>query len=279
MSTFKILGAKYSYSRTESFKETERLVESAGKHGGVVFGGYVRDIIIPVMRLHRSLDDVDFKDLDFWFRDKEGAKAFIISSGLTPIDTPTKDRYPIDRNQHMSHYKSNKFVVVDVIVSDFFPVCDFSVNLVSWNGTRLEVHKPYDIVSVVANNIIKRQNKRKRSFTLDEIHDIILSQLPEKSQYTIEELVSCLKMEIISPVEEVEYRLLTKSNEFKTYTLDEIINQINHNVYDTSTMFTWMAQKGHQYRMFTLISTHAKRRIEQFEKKQLGGTPIKHGSF
>ena len=51
----KSLREKYGYSNTEIFQETERLVVLAAKYEGIAFGGYVRDVVIPLGELGRQM--------------------------------------------------------------------------------------------------------------------------------------------------------------------------------------------------------------------------------
>jgi hypothetical protein len=285
MSAFSGLQSAYNYSRVEIFSYTERLVGIASKHGGVVFGGYVRDIIIPFKEIYRSLDDLDFKDLDFWFKNSSNAEAFIASAGLIPLKDESSGRYPIVRGQHMSHYKCKPFVIVDVMVSDFFPVCDFSVNLVSWNGTSLEVHNPYDICVVSAHDSIQKDNKLKCSgatYTINDIRTGLQLLFPEKSRYSSDDIQSYLRharSDLLSETERAFCEGFIKETKFKPYTLSQITEQIRNNVYDTSKSFIWMAENGHKHRIFELIGMHAANRLLQFKEKRLGGRAPTHGTF
>lgn len=295
MAAFTMLHSEFGYSRQESFAQTELLVKTAVKHGGLVFGGYVRDIIIPLTKLNRSLDRLDFKDLDFWFKSHSDAKAFIQSVGLTPSNHETLDkpsgRYPVCRNQHWSHYGGKRFVIVDVMITDFFPVCDFSVNLVSWDGASLAVHKPYDIISHVARNILLEddllRNDIIKLFTIGEIHSGLKLYRPGRDDYSLDDLHSYL--DTLKPTHETGtsmtsidrafYSALIKDREFKSYTLDTIVEQISFNVYDTSHSFSWMAKRGSNYPKFKNIASSVSSRIEQFKNKTLGGYVIKHDEF
>ncbi len=237
MATFKILNSEFGYLYDESFQETERLVSVASKHGGVVFGGYVRDIIIPLKKLGCPLDDLDFKDLDFWFTSKEAAERFIEETGMTPGECETFDNtsgiYPICRGQHWSKYKDNNFVVCDIMISDFYPVCDFSVNLVSWDGTELRVNKPYNILSHMAS--------------------IILNTETNLAEY------ECV----------VYKNWLAQEKEYRVFTLDEIIEQIQNNYYYTVKEFETIAEQSN-LKHLEKVSGHARVRISKFKQKKLG---------
>lgn len=280
-----MLCSEFGYSRQEIFDETERLVQIAAEYNGVVFGGYVRDIIIPLKKLNRNLEQLDFKDLDFWFQSKSNAERFIAVSGLTPGQHETFDNpsghYPVCRNQHLYHYKGKPFVIVDVMITDFYPVCDFSVNLVSWDGYHLKVNKPYDIVSQVVRDLIQKDEEisiaRNKLYTIEEIHLGLKLHFPQRNSYTVDDLKSYtdkLFVPLTTPLTENErklYLLLIKDYHPKTYTLEQIVEQIKWNVYDTSRSFLWMSQNGSTYSRFYDISLFVARRIDRFKTKVLGG--------
>lgn len=155
---FKSLNAKYRYEAIEIFEETEKLVMCGKKCGGVVFGGYVRDIIIPLNKLKVPLKSLDFKDMDFWFTSEENAEQFVKEAGLKVQKTLyglsgqenyDDGKYPIKRKQYISKYKGMNFVIIDVVVCNFYPVCDFSVNLLTWDGAKVKVNAPYDVEDVM----------------------------------------------------------------------------------------------------------------------------------
>ena len=297
MSAFRVLQSQFGYSREEILLQTENLVKKADKYGGVVFGGYVRDIIIPLKKLNRSLEYLDFKDLDFWFKSEECAELFINDAKLRKGPHDTKEnpsgKYPVCRDQHMSQYKDRDFVVVDVMVTPFFPVCDFSVNLVSWDGESLNVHKPYNIISQVALDVLavdKKQRSAIKTLTIDDFNSALKLHVGNKSNYTISDLRCCIDIlrslngqelhdDPLSDSELAEYQQLTKQQDFtKQYTLDEIVKQIGCNVYDTCGAFLWMSQNGRKYRKFNTIPQFASVRIGQFKTRRLGGC-VTHGTF
>lgn len=150
---FSILETNYGYTRDEMYTRTQQLVQSALECGGSPFGGYVRDVLIPVIKLGIPLSKVDFKDIDFWFTCKEDASCFIEKAGLycsetlrqTGDDRADEGRYPIKRISLMSSYKDQDFVLVDIVIANFFPVCDFSVNLLTWDGNNFKVNSPYQV--------------------------------------------------------------------------------------------------------------------------------------
>lgn len=106
---------------------TEGLVKLAAQYNGVVFGGYVRDIIVPKIKLDVSLSSIDFSDMDFWFKHQVDADNFIKAAQMKSRGvTESSDKlYPIKRQNCWSFYKNRKFCLVDVMVSSFYPVCDF----------------------------------------------------------------------------------------------------------------------------------------------------------
>jgi hypothetical protein len=109
---------------------------------GRIFGGFVRDLLVPHTKLGISLDDLDFKDVDIWFESQMWADKFVEHLGdrLKPwgSDTPNNfcpQFYPASRQQYMIHtgngavqFPDKELCLVDVVVNDIIPVNDFSVN-------------------------------------------------------------------------------------------------------------------------------------------------------
>src|SRR5437763_1982541 len=60
-------------------------VRVARNHGGRLFGGFVRGVVVP--RMLDPKTKVHYKDVDIWFMSKENADAFIQSMGadLVPV--------------------------------------------------------------------------------------------------------------------------------------------------------------------------------------------------
>lgn len=132
--------------------QVDEIILCAAKHNGKVFGGYVRDVIVP-MKFHKCTTlGVDFNDLDFWFTKQEDADNFVKEMELLSSDdfnqTGGTERYPF-KVQHHKFNINNSYICVDVVVSDFYPVCDFSVNLLSWDGKDLNVNKGFDVLHLL----------------------------------------------------------------------------------------------------------------------------------
>lgn len=128
------------------------MIAVAGKCGGRVFGGYVRDVVVP--RLINPNCEVSFNDVDIWFTKQEEADDFIkdmllfsqLHENLAFVSKsngsikPGHMHYKFGRTQYYL-YKNNKFVsFVDIIVSETIPVDDFNVNCLTYqylNGEKI----------------------------------------------------------------------------------------------------------------------------------------------
>ena len=62
---------------------------------------------------------------------------------------------------------------------------------------------------------------------------------------------------------------MMKSVKFRTYTLEDIIKQINQNKYDTFTPFIQLATHFKNYKEFNKVRQMAQTRIESFRKRTL----------
>jgi hypothetical protein len=121
------------------------LIHAAVRHGGVVYGGFVRDIVVPHRFANKMLSELDFKDIDLWFSEQEKADAFVaeLKEYLIPVDIRGANGdcpafYPTNRTQYMYTANKRELVLVDVVVNDLIPVNDFSVNCLTWNLTQFK---------------------------------------------------------------------------------------------------------------------------------------------
>lgn len=104
----------------------------AGKHWGDVFGGFVRDVIVP--RLYNPIAAVKFKDVDIWFCSQEQADDFVKEMGsklqIAPDYEIKSDNaiYKFARKQYHLYSHGTCVAWIDVVVSKNLPVNDFDVN-------------------------------------------------------------------------------------------------------------------------------------------------------
>ena len=131
----------------------KKILTIASDHDGQVYGGFVRDVIVP--RINDPNCDVSFKDVDIWFRGKiaethficELVKNFNIQSESSPwnreIDYSNQD-INFFRNQYRIYSKNEFLFYIDVITSDKLPVNDFYVNCITYKYTGKEFEKIND---------------------------------------------------------------------------------------------------------------------------------------
>lgn len=116
------------------------------QHKGYVFGGFVRDFLVPVTIFGQSIDQRNFKDIDIWFAKQEDADAFIsrlyqdplVDMKPDPYDPHTAAEYgcghSYKRNKYHFYYDDVPMFLVDVVVADKLPVNDFAVNLLMFQA-------------------------------------------------------------------------------------------------------------------------------------------------
>ena len=114
-----------------------KVIDKALKVGGGIFGGFVRNVMIPVKY---NMPVVGYKDVDVWFKTQTCADAFIKSVNDSDINVELimhQEKmglgngvfYPFERQQYMLKKKTGEnLVIFDVIVSKILPVNDFNVN-------------------------------------------------------------------------------------------------------------------------------------------------------
>lgn len=105
----------------------------AGQNAGYVFGGFVRDVVVP--RLHNPECEVSYHDVDIWFPDLETAEDFLTEMGarLQPLDP---DAQPPVESEYMANVRAFNLVIdgvhivkVDVVVSKTFPANDVDISM------------------------------------------------------------------------------------------------------------------------------------------------------
>jgi len=103
-------------------------LKTASKYGGRVFGGYVRDVIIP--RYYDPKCDVSFKDVDIWFDDEKKAGLFVkdMDKFFTIIQSCEKSIYPFGRILIAYTIYGTFITPIDIIICETIPIDDFDVN-------------------------------------------------------------------------------------------------------------------------------------------------------
>ena len=78
----------------------------AGGYYGSVFGGYVRDVIVP--RSYNPKCNVEFKDVDLWFTNQKDADNFVEAMGKSfvfgiEVDYPPMYKFLRQRYVYFQH--------------------------------------------------------------------------------------------------------------------------------------------------------------------------------
>jgi hypothetical protein len=125
------------------FKQTltnvHDMLTVAAKYEGKVFGGFVRNVLIP----HAFNKPVSgYKDVDLWFTSETYATKFINDMAKQLYKLPelcyndNKDIYDFDRQQYLLIGENMEDLYIDIIVSPHgVPVNDFHVNQLCYNIT------------------------------------------------------------------------------------------------------------------------------------------------
>lgn len=113
-------------------------VRCASDHNGCVFGGYVRDVILPIY-LNKSnvvikIQDLKFKNIDLWFKNDEDVNAFITEMGSMVQSNPRHNiteqsaEHPFTRERFHVIANETALFQINVIISEKLPVNDFEIN-------------------------------------------------------------------------------------------------------------------------------------------------------
>ena len=115
----------------------DKLIMEATKYGGKVFGGFVRNVLVPK---HFNQPLCGYKDVDFWFKDEEMASLFVknmvaIGTLCTKVQNHDDAMYKFKRTQYLLYNRmySNGSIIVDVVISSTLPVDDFDVNQLTYD--------------------------------------------------------------------------------------------------------------------------------------------------
>jgi hypothetical protein len=148
----------------EQFKKDLDIVIEAitivGIYDGRVFGGFVRNVLVP-MKFNQS--SPGYKDVDLWFTTQEDADQFVKNMGnkLTLINLITKDidnciiKYPFDRTVFFLHNR----IIIDIIVCSYLPVDDWHVNQLTFSAKEKFVSFGDDSVESLIYDIMQKKVK------------------------------------------------------------------------------------------------------------------------
>lgn len=172
-------------------KFIDDFIGHATHHLGTVYGGFVRDYLIP-----KKYGDGPrpFGDIDIWFKDYETMESFVadVQNHTEAIliqftDVPCKQAvgvYPSDVvRMHVSHkYLPHRTLFdLDLVISpDFFPVCDFDINCMTYNG-KFKVEQPNNMYfeMIGGSRVIGSYDKRINDIeVLDNILEKRLNVFP-----------------------------------------------------------------------------------------------------
>lgn len=137
--------------RKDVIIELKKLLKIIYNSNGLIFGGFIRDFL--VYNINNTI--TDFKDIDIWFKneeDKEELLQQLEKNGFVkvhmlpePFSYTERDPgrlYGFNREPFMFESNNIKFIL-DLVICPYFPVCDFSVNCLTYDGENFKYNKPY----------------------------------------------------------------------------------------------------------------------------------------
>lgn len=167
----------FSYNLNECNRniksDVDKIVKLVYQYNGKMIGGYVRDYLIPkndfkdnynknispYLKVNKYMTNIiqsyiepkfESHDLDIWFIDNEDRDDFLeelnYSYYYVDITDEARNRYyPIGGKRYMimSTLEKNEQLRLglDLLVSEVFPVNDFSINLLSYDGNNFKVEE------------------------------------------------------------------------------------------------------------------------------------------
>jgi len=164
-----------------TFPTYAQVAQDAVNFMGLTYGGYVRDAVIS---------GITSNDMDIWFDEHDDAYAFLKSIekeyGAVVFDKTQVDSiYPIYRTsvniiKHDVELEKNgdeEYLNIDIIVCDVFPVNDFNVNLLTWDGTNVDVIQP-DLKRFDESGLIKTPPVFHKEDIINCIKNKVMLMLP-----------------------------------------------------------------------------------------------------
>lgn len=132
-----------------------RTLKIASIHRGRVFGGFVRDVIVP--RIADPICGVRFKDIDIWFTTQDDADNFVKQMGQAFIEISAisdNAQYKLFNRKHYHMFDHDTCLGwFDIIVSDTVPVNDFNINkltcLFHKGGKQFESHGDESVATLI----------------------------------------------------------------------------------------------------------------------------------
>ena len=113
-----------------TLQSIDKCIRVASSFGGKIFGGYVRDVVVP--RMKDPYCNVNFNNVDIWFISQESADNFTKSFDEIIINFLTKCLLTIN-NKIVSVVPyllkiDNRYIDFRVIINPLLPVDDMNVN-------------------------------------------------------------------------------------------------------------------------------------------------------
>ncbi|HSW76516.1 MAG TPA: hypothetical protein VLG50_05700 [Candidatus Saccharimonadales bacterium] len=108
-------------------------IHIASDNNGAVFGGYLRDVLLPRLN-NKPLNG--FKDVDLWFMKQSDASLFVLQMKDKydfkydfKLFNTVNNVYPFKKSTYHLFKYDNIMARFDIIISDTLPVDDLSINL------------------------------------------------------------------------------------------------------------------------------------------------------
>jgi len=150
------------------YDDVINLTDLVSKYDGYLYGGIVRSFL---------LRKEDTKDIDIWFTDKSKMSNFIkvlenkySGFNFEPDKSKSTEDYRI--TYAITNQDSGFHYMLDLVLSDQYPVNDYDVNCLAFNGKF--VAKKCIPINSILENISKKQMKKLSSFedtTLNKYRD------------------------------------------------------------------------------------------------------------
>lgn len=162
----------------------------ATKYDGYVYGGFVRDVIVPKMVDPNC--DVKFKDVDIWFDQRSNVGKFITKMGdkLKMKHHVPPETYPgaFNRTQYYLIEYDTVLAFIDVVVSNNLPVDDLDINNITFS---INDDKEYYYRESIFNNNLIEQIKAKRAIMMQSYTDKC-SSLEKSNPRLYKHFIDCI---------------------------------------------------------------------------------------
>lgn len=144
----------------------EIFLKDASRLGGKIFGGYVRNIIIP---MKYNINYGRTYDIDIWFKNENMCERFLelYKNFLLCVKK-------CEKNKKWVYYHKKYKIIIDIYISKNMPSVDFNINRLTYTINNKGLYKPKSYSCESTEQLIKCTIEKK-IYPLKTMYDKLVS--------------------------------------------------------------------------------------------------------